>query len=88
MSLESVPAYKTSRLYLAAFLSLVGCKYGGVEISTVKNRPTVYFVFTETALAKEFESKYMNNDAAVAPMEYAHSIQSFKEILHSALTKS
>lgn len=72
--------YKTSDLYLSAFLRTAGCNQ--IKHEREENRVFFYFEDIEKVIPRLREDFY-NGRAKVSALDYANMIRSQKSILHS-----
>lgn len=76
------PEYRTSDLYLAAYLQVAGVEMKKTERDT--NSGKIHFVFDTTiASIEELKSAWFNCSGKVAANPYAASIKNLKSLVHS-----
>jgi len=80
MSKPRFEFYKTSDLYLSAYLRTAGCNQVRTERS---GDGRVFFIFENTEMMPQLKEDFYNNRAKVNALEYANNIRSQKSILHS-----
>jgi len=76
--MEQETNYKTSDLYLAAFLKLKGFK-----MSVEKNRNKAIFTFEKTDELVVLVNDYLNEDGSCQPLLYTNSIKNLKNLIYN-----
>lgn len=76
--MEQETNYKTSDLYLAAFLKLKGFK-----MSVEKNRNKAIFIFEKTDELVVLINDYLNEGGSCQPLLYTNSIKNLKNLLYN-----
>lgn len=76
--MEQETNYKTSDLYLAAFLKLKGFK-----MSVEKNRNKAIFTFEKTDELVVLINDYLNEGGSCQPLLYTNSIKNLKNLLYN-----
>ena len=76
--MEQELKYKTSDLYLSAFLKLKGFK-----MSIEKNKNKVVFVFEKTEELMLNVNDYLNEGGTCEPLLYTNSIKNLKNLLYN-----
>jgi hypothetical protein len=76
--MEQETNYKTSDLYLAAFLKLKGFK-----MSVEKNRNKAIFIFEKTDELVVLVNDYLNEGGSCQPLLYTNSIKNLKNLLYN-----
>lgn len=76
--MEQETNYKTSDLYLAAFLKLKGFK-----MSVEKNRNKAIFIFDKTDELVVLVNDYLNEGGSCQPLLYTNSIKNLKNLLYN-----
>jgi len=76
--MEQETNYKTSDLYLAAFLKLKGFK-----MSVEKNRNKAIFIFEKTDELVVLINDYLNEGGSCQPLLYSNSIKNLKNLLYN-----
>ena len=70
--------YKTSDLYLSAFLKFKGFKY---EVEKLGKK--TMFLFEETPELLKLVNDYLTENASCEPLGYANSIKNLKNFLYN-----
>ena len=70
--------YKTSDLYLSAFLKLKGFKY---EVEKLGKK--IVFLFEETPELLKLVNDYLTENASCDPLGYTNSIKNLKNFLYN-----
>ena len=76
--MEEESKYKTSDLYLAAFLKLKGYK-----MSVEKNRNKAFFSFEIDSDLNDLIVDYLNGEGNCEPLLYANSIKNLKNLIYN-----
>ncbi len=76
--MEQETNYKTSDLYLAAFLKLKGFK-----MSVEKNRNKAIFTFEKTDELVVLINDYLNEGGTCSPLLYTNSIKNLKNLIYN-----
>ena len=76
--MEQETNYKTSDLYLAAFLKLKGFK-----MSVEKNRNKAIFTFEKTDELSLLVNEYLNEGGSCSPLLYTNSIKNLKNLIYN-----
>jgi hypothetical protein len=76
--MEQETNYKTSDLYLAAFLKLKGFK-----MSVEKNKNKAIFIFEKTDELTVLVNDYLNEGGSCEPLLYTNSIKNLKNLLYN-----
>jgi len=76
--MEQELKYKTSDLYLSAFLKLKSFK-----MDVEKNKTRVVFVFDKTDELMLNVNNYLNESASCDPLLYTNSIKNLKNLLYN-----
>lgn len=76
--MEQETNYKTSDLYLAAFLKLKGFK-----MSVEKNRNKAIFTFEKTDELVVLINDYLNEGGSCSPLLYTNSIKNLKNLIYN-----
>ena len=76
--MEQETNYKTSDLYLAAFLKLKGFK-----MSVEKNRNKAIFTFEKTDELVVLINDYLNEGGSCQPLLYTNSIKNLKNLIYN-----
>lgn len=76
--MEQETNYKTSDLYLAAFLKLKGFK-----MSVEKNRNKAIFTFEKTDELVVLVNDYLNEGGSCSPLLYTNSIKNLKNLIYN-----
>lgn len=76
--MEQETNYKTSDLYLAAFLKLKGFK-----MSVEKNRNKAIFTFEKTDELIVLVNDYLNEGGSCSPLLYTNSIKNLKNLIYN-----
>jgi hypothetical protein len=76
--MEQETNYKTSDLYLAAFLKLKGFK-----MSVEKNRNKAIFTFEKTDELTLLVNEYLNEGGSCSPLLYTNSIKNLKNLIYN-----
>jgi hypothetical protein len=76
--MEQETNYKTSDLYLAAFLKLKGLK-----MSVEKNRNKAIFTFEKTDELSLLVNEYLNEGGSCSPLLYTNSIKNLKNLIYN-----
>jgi hypothetical protein len=76
--MEQETNYKTSDLYLAAFLKLKGFK-----MSVEKNKNKAIFIFEKTDELTVLVNNYLNEGGSCEPLLYTNSIKNLKNLLYN-----
>lgn len=76
--MEQETNYKTSDLYLAAFLKLKGFK-----MSVEKNRNKAIFTFEKTDELVVLVNDYLNEGGSCQPLLYTNSIKNLKNLIYN-----
>ena len=76
--MEENNTYKTSDLYLAAFLKLKGYK-----MSVEKHRNNASFIFEVDDFLNDLIVDYLNGEGNCEPLLYSNSIKNLKNLLYN-----
>jgi hypothetical protein len=81
--------FKTSDLYLAAFLKTAGVFLSGASLSEGE-RPKVLFEFEDPggSIIRDLKDEFFSDRAKVHVLSYSQSIRLLKIMLHQTLNRS
>lgn len=71
--------YRTSDLYLAAYLKAAGLGFEGSQ--RVSGR--VYFIFEFTSDIRDMKNNYFSREGEVPALDYADELRALKSLCHS-----
>ena len=84
MNVEPEPLYKTSDLYFAAYLKVVGMELLKTELEGRK----VVFVFEKKSSFKDLKREFFNRTSRVIALSYVDEIRSLKAFTYMAREES
>jgi hypothetical protein len=71
--------YKTSDLYLSAFLKLKGNKF-----TVEKNKNKIYFIFDKTDFLMSSVTDYLSESGNCEPLLFVNSIKNLKNLIYNS----
>lgn len=71
--------YKTSDLYLSAFLKLKGSKF-----IIEKNQNKIFFIFDKTDFLMSNVNDYLSESGNCEPLLFVNSIKNFKNLIYNS----
>ena len=76
--MSEIKIYKTTDLYLAAFLKLKGKK-----LSVEKNKGKAIFSFEENDVLTKLVNDYLIEEGTCNPLSYTNSIKNLKNLIYN-----
>jgi hypothetical protein len=76
--MSEIKIYKTTDLYLAAFLKLKGQK-----LSVEKNKGKAIFSFEENDVLTKLVNDYLTEEGTCNPLSYTNSIKNLKNLIYN-----
>jgi len=76
--MSEIKIYKTTDLYLAAFLKLKGQK-----LSVEKNKGKAIFSFEENGVLTKLVNDYLTEEGTCNPLSYTNSIKNLKNLIYN-----
>lgn len=72
--------YRTSDLYLAAYLKALGISFDG----TYRSSGRVYFIFDAVPEIKEHKKDFFSREGKVSALTYADELRALKNLCHNS----
>jgi hypothetical protein len=76
--MDNINTYRTSDLYLSAFLKLKGHKF-----SVEKNKNKIFFIFDKNDVLMSNVADYLSESGSCEPLLFTNTIKNLKNLIHN-----